>query len=119
LTERELEVMHAFWRDGDATAAETRDRLAASGLDRTYTTIANLVRTLHDKGFLKQLNHERPFVYRPARSYEDVSGTLLGDLVERVFRGSRAQLLRRLVEERKLTDEERALLEQVVKEHGR
>jgi predicted transcriptional regulator len=117
LTERELEVMHVFWNDGEATAAEARDRLAASGLDRTYTTIANLVRTLHDKGFLTPVNHERPFVYRPARSYEDVSGRLLGDLVERVFRGSRAQLLRRLVEERKLTAEERALLERIVKEH--
>jgi BlaI family penicillinase repressor len=118
LTERELEVMHVFWRDGEATAAETRDRLAASGLDRTYTTIANLVRGLHDKGFLKQRNDERPFYYVAARSYEEVSGRLLGDLVERVFQGSHSQLLRRLVEQRKLTVEERAVLEKIVKEHG-
>ncbi len=119
LTERELEVMHAFWREGAGPAAETRDRLAAAGLDRTYTTIANLVRGLHEKGFLRQANEERPFVYQAARSYEDVSGRLLGDLIERVFRGSRAQLLRRLVEQRKLTAEERAVLEKIVKEHGR
>ena len=57
LTERELEVMHAFWNaEGEATAAEIRDRLAASGLDRTYTTIATLVRNLHEKGFLAQVN---------------------------------------------------------------
>jgi predicted transcriptional regulator len=119
LTERELEVMHVFWQHGETTAAEARDRLAASGLDRTYTTIANLVRTLHDKGFLRQVNRERPFLYRPARSYKDVSGRLLVDLVERVFRGSRADLLYRLVGERKLTAEERAVLEKIVKEHGR
>src|SRR5271166_2833560 len=118
LTERELEVMHVFWRHGKVTAAEARDHLAASGLDRTYTTIANLVRTLHDKGFLEQVNDERPFLYRPAKSYEDVSRRLLGDMVERVFRGSRAQLLCRLVEQRKLTAEERAVLEKIVKEHG-
>jgi BlaI family transcriptional regulator, penicillinase repressor len=35
LTERELEVMHIFWRHGEATAAEARDHLAAVGLDRT------------------------------------------------------------------------------------
>ena len=52
LTERELEVMHAFWKsEGEATAAEIRDRLAESGLDRTYTTIATLVRNLEEKGF--------------------------------------------------------------------
>ena len=76
------------------------------------------MRTLHDKGFLKQVNEERPFQYQPAKSYKDVSGRLLVDLVERVFGGSRAQLLYRLVEQRKLTSEERAVLEELVKEHG-
>lgn len=119
LTERELEVMHVFWRQGEATAAEARDRLAAAGLDRTYTTIANLVRGLADKGFLRQLNEERPFCYQAARSYEEVSGRLLGDLVQRVFRGSRAQLLKQLVTQRTLTVEERELLEGILKEQGR
>jgi predicted transcriptional regulator len=119
LTERELEVMHAFWRHGEATAAEARDRLAASGLDRTYTTIANLVRGLADKGFLRQVKDEKPFRYRADRSYEDVSGRLLRDLLQRVFRGSRAQLLKRLVEQRTLTAEERDLLQQILKERRR
>ncbi len=119
LTERELEVMHAFWSGGDATAAGARDRLAGAGLDRSYATIANLVRALHDREFLSQVNSERPFVYRASRSFEDVSGRLLGDLVQRVFRGSRADLLCRLVGERKLSDEERALLEKVLEEQGR
>jgi predicted transcriptional regulator len=118
LTERELEVLHAFWKHGKATAAETRDRLAATGLDRTYATIANLVRTLEDKGFLLQVNTERPFVYRPARSYEEVTGRLLGDLIQRVFRGSRSQLLYRLVEQRRLTAKERAVLKQILEEQG-
>jgi predicted transcriptional regulator len=116
LTERELEVMHVFWSKGEATAQEARDRLAESGLDRSYTTIANLVRALDEKGFLKQLNTDRPFVYKAIRSYEEVSGRLLGDLVQRVFRGSRAQLLCRLAEGRKLTGEERKILEQILKE---
>lgn len=116
LTERELEVMHVFWKHGEATAAEAREKLATSGLDRAYTTIANLVRALEDKGFLKQINSGRPFRYLPVRSYEDISGRLLGDLVQRVFRGSRAQLLYRLVEDRKLSPEERTALESILKE---
>jgi predicted transcriptional regulator len=116
LTERELEVMHVFWRDGEATPAEIRDRLAEAGLDLAYTTVATLVRILHEKGFLKQTNTERPFRYDPARSYEDVSGRLLGDVLQRVFRGSREQLLVRLIEQRRLTVQERALLEEILKE---
>ncbi|MHB1561172.1 MAG: BlaI/MecI/CopY family transcriptional regulator [Isosphaeraceae bacterium] len=110
LTERELEVMHVFWDRGESTVADVRDALAAQGLDRAYTTIATLVRILTDKEFLIQTNNERPFSYRPGRSYEDVSRKLLGELIERVFRGSREQLLVRLMEQRKLTPEELALL---------
>jgi predicted transcriptional regulator len=118
LTDRELEVMHVFWKHREATAAQARDHLAAGGLDRNYTTVANLVRILHEKGFLEQLSTERPFRYRMARSYEDVSGRLLGDLLQRVFRGSREQLLVRLVGERKLTAQERSVLQAILKEDG-
>ena len=116
LTERELEVMHVFWNRGEATATEVRDELAGSGLERAYTTIATLVRILADKGFLAQTNRERPFRYQPTRTYEDVSRSLLGELIDRVFRGSREQLIVRLMEEKGLTDRERALLEATLRE---
>jgi predicted transcriptional regulator len=115
LTERELEVMHVFWNVSPSTMAEIRDRLAAAGRDLAYTTVATLVRILNEKGFLKQINNERPFQYQPVRSYEEVSRSILGDLVERVFRGSREQLLLRLVEERKLSAKERNVLEAILR----
>ena len=86
--------MHVFWQQGEQSAQAVRDLLAREGIDVAYVTVANLVRALSDKGFLTQVNDERPFLYRPARTYEDVSGRLLGDLVDRVFKGSRAQRVR-------------------------
>jgi BlaI family transcriptional regulator, penicillinase repressor len=115
LTERELEVMHAFWaKDGDATAAEIRDRLAESGLDRAYTTVATLVRQLQEKGFLAQVNRARPFLYRAARSFDDVSERFVGDLIQRVFRGSREQLFVRLFKNHELAPHERDFLNEVL-----
>jgi BlaI family transcriptional regulator, penicillinase repressor len=116
LTERELEVMHVFWNRGELMVSEVRDELAASGVDRAYTTVATLVRILAEKGFLIQTNDERPFRYRPARSYEDVSRRLLGEIVDRVFRGSREQLLVRLLERETLSERERALLRDILRE---
>ncbi len=116
LTERELEVMHTFWQHGELTAQDARDHLAAAGTDRAYTTVATLVRILHEKGFLEATNAERPFRYRPVRSYEEISGRLLGDLIDRVFRGSRRLLLARLLEPRRLSGPERALLESLLEE---
>jgi predicted transcriptional regulator len=116
LTERELEIMHVFWRRGELSPVEVRDDLAGSGFERAYTTIATLVRILVDKKFLVQTNNDRPFRYQPTRSYEDVSRNLLADLIDRVFAGSREQLLVRLMEQKSLTPEERALLEASLKE---
>ena len=51
------------------------------------------------------------------RSFGDVSGSLIGDLIKRVFHGSREQLLLQVLGgRRRLSAKERALLEQVLKE---
>lgn len=115
-TERELEIMHVFWDRGPLSAAEVRSRLAEGGRELAYTTVATLVRILLDKGFLKQTNRVRPFIYRPLRSFDDVSQRIVGDLVDRVFQGSRAQLLVQLMEGDRLTDAERSLLEDFLRE---
>ena len=114
LTERELEVMHIFWDRGESTAAEVRDALAAQGRDLAYTTVATLVRILLEKEFLKQTIEERPFRFVPAKTHEEVSGTLLGDLVQKVFSGSRMQLLMRLLEQKKLTAAEQKRLKEIL-----
>ncbi len=116
LTERELEVMHVFWKGREITAMESREALAKQGVDRAYVTIANLVRILVEKGFLEPTNRQRPFRYRPTRSFEEVSSSLISDLVQRVFHGSREQLLVQMLgSKRKLSKKERELLEQVLK----
>src|SRR5262245_33274638 len=117
LTERELEVMQVFWKRGDSTAAEIRDELAKAGQDLAYTTVATLIRSLTEKQFVEQTNDERPFIFRPMRSYEDVSARMLDDLLDRVFQGSREELLVRLMDQKKLTNKERALLADILKEH--
>ena len=121
LTERELEVMHVFWQgrpDQAWTIAEARDALQESGRDLAYTTVATLVRILTEKGFLEQTNAERPFAYRSLRSFDDVSQSLLGDLIEKVFGGSREKLLLRLVDQKKLSKRERTLLESILRENS-
>ncbi len=114
LTERELELMHLFWEHGEMTAADVRDALNKHGRDLAYTTVATLVRILMEKGFLKQTNGERPFRFIAARSYEEVSSSMLGDLVQKLFAGSRMQLLVRLFEQKKLSAAERARLQEIL-----
>ena len=116
LTERELELMHVFWEAGPLTAVEARDQLARSGRDLAYTTVATLTKILVEKRFLKQTGRQRPFVYQPLKTFEDVSKRLVGDMVKRVFQGSREDLLLRLLEDRELTKKERDMLQKVLQE---
>jgi BlaI family penicillinase repressor len=119
LTERELEVMHVYWKSGELTATEARDHLADQGVDLAYVTVANLVRILVEKGYLEQTNAERPFQYRPVRAFQDVSRTLVRDLLQRVFLGSREELLVQVLGNKKLTAKERMVLEQILKEQDK
>lgn len=114
LTERELEVMHVFWERGESNAADIRETLESQGRDLAYTTVATLVRILLDKQFLTQTCDERPFKFKPARSYEEVSRTMLGDLVQKVFGGSRARLLVQLFDEDRLTSQEQQRLREIL-----
>ena len=116
LTERELEVMHVFWNHGELTVAEVRDELSSAGRELAYTTVATLVRILSEKGALEQTNEERPFRFRTVRSFEDVSGSLLGDLLQRVFGGSREKLLMTLIDQKQLSAKERAVLKDLLEE---
>lgn len=119
LTERELEIMQVFWDVGPRTAQEVRDELEQRGRDLAYTTVATLIRILTEKNFLRQTNAERPFVYEPARSFEDVSQSLVNHLLSRVFGGSREKLLVSLFGKQRLTKKERALLQDILWEERR
>jgi BlaI family transcriptional regulator, penicillinase repressor len=119
LTQRELEVMCAFWERGESTVSDVREDLVRAGRDLAYTTVATLVKILHEKEFLEQTNDERPFRYQPCRSREEVSRSLLGDFVNQLFGGSRELLLMRLFEESRLTAKERVVLQQLLGEKPR
>lgn len=116
LTQRELEIMHVFWETGEATVAQIRDRLEELGRGLAHTTVATLIRILTEKAFLEQTNGERPFVYRSIRSFEDVSTNMVGDLVSRLFGGSREKLLVQLLDQQSLTARERSLLEEILRD---
>jgi len=58
-----------------------------------------------------------PFRFEPARLFEDVSKSMIGDVVDRLFGGSREQLLLRMFDGGKMTRKERQALENLLKEN--
>ena len=114
LTQRELEVMQQFWAHGEMTAQAARDHLESWGRALTYTTVATLCRILWEKGFLERVGQLRPFSFRSIKTFEEVSGHIVRDLIQQVFQGSREQLLVQVLGEQKLSARKKALLEELL-----
>ena len=116
LTERELEVMHVFWANGQLSAQDARDELEKRGRNLTYTTVATLCKLLWEKEFLERIGEVRPFQFKPAKSFQEVSKHLVSDLIQRVFQGSREQLLLNVIGNKKLSKQKRKILEDLLRE---
>ena len=116
LTERELEVMHVFWGNGQQSALDARDELEKRGRVLTYTTVATLCKILWEKEYLARIGEARPFQFKPARSFQEVSKHLVSELVQRVFQGSREQLLLNVIGSKKLSKQKRKMLEDLLRE---
>jgi BlaI family transcriptional regulator, penicillinase repressor len=118
LTDRELEIMHQFWKLDEATVADVREGLAKLEIELAQTTVGTLVRILHEKGFLEQTQAERPARYKPTRSFDDVSKSLVGDMMSRVFLGRPEQLLACLFGGDKLSTKDRERLLKILREES-
>ena len=103
LTARELDVMSILWREESATVAEVRRHLS----DRlAYTTVLWALQTLEEKGFVRHEKEGRAYRYFPVMEAGDAGGSALSRLVDKVFHGSAAMLVARLVSEGNLPPDE-------------
>ena len=116
LTERELEIMHVVWQQEACGVAEVQQSLEDAGRPLAYTTVSTLVKILEDKGFLEQVNDQRPYQFQAVRSFSEVSGRLISDLIERVFGGSREALLTRLFAPGQMSAKEKKLIEALLEQ---
>jgi len=108
--------MHVFWAKGQQSAQDARDELENRGRVLTYTTVATLCKILFEKNFFERIGEARPFQFKPAKTFQEVSRHLVFELVERVFQGSREQLLLNVIGSKKLTKQKRKLLEDLLRE---
>jgi predicted transcriptional regulator len=102
LTKLELEVMRAIWEaePDELSVREVVERLnARPGRSFAYTTIQTMMTILKRKGVLaSRVGEGRAHSWRARVSRDEVTSSMVGDLVERLFDGNARPLLARLVE---------------------
>ena len=109
----EMEVLRHVWDLGRATVRDVHDRIR---YDRriAYTTVMTVMKNLAEKGYLSFERDGQTYVYRAERRPEEVRGTVLSGILDKVFGGDPASLVQTLVQADALSDADRDRLRQII-----
>ncbi|MCC5915322.1 MAG: BlaI/MecI/CopY family transcriptional regulator [Balneolaceae bacterium] len=113
LGETEMEVLNHVWSLGEASVAEVRE-LILKDRKVAYTTVMTVMKNLADKKYLKYRKEGLSYIYSAAIKPEDVRYNLVDRLVDKVFHGSPKDLVQALVQNEKLSDDERKEIKKMI-----
>jgi predicted transcriptional regulator len=104
LTEVELEFMTHLWALGRGSVRDVLARLAA-GRNLAYTSAATILRIMDEKGFVTSEKQGKTFIYKPALAKDAYQSKTLRDLSDKLFDGTPATLVARLVDDDGMSEE--------------
>lgn len=101
-----------LWERGEATVRQVYEALEGRGTG--YTTVLKLMQIMATKGLVVRNETARAHVYSAAPRKDEMQGQLVGDLMEKAFGGSAAQLVQRALSQRRATKREIADIRQML-----
>ncbi len=104
-TNAELEILSVIWQRGPSTVRQIHDELSPRR-KTGYTTVLKLLQIMAEKGLVKRDESQRSHVYSAATGEEETQGQLVGDLMDKAFGGSAAQLVLRALSDKPASAEE-------------
>jgi predicted transcriptional regulator len=117
LTDRELEIMQVLWSLGQARLGEVQDALNQKSTEPVApSTVATQLNLLVHKGYVSQTGRPGRSLYVPTCSREEATRNLVDDFLSRVGLGRVPAFLIQLLKEEELTAEDRAALQQILRE---
>jgi BlaI family transcriptional regulator, penicillinase repressor len=111
LTPLETEIMNVLWEISPATVQTVQQRLRR---ELAYTTVQTMLNVLVRKKKARRTLKDRAYYYRPAVKRDQVAGSAVKDLIDRLFGGSAESLVMSLVESRQLTPEKLERLQRML-----
>ncbi len=120
ISDAEAQVMEVLWREQPLSADEVAERLSArpEAPDWQLSTVKTLLGRLMSKHAVSADKDGRRFLYRPVLAREEWVAQQSRSLLDRLFGGQLAPLVAQFSSQRKLTADDRAALEKLLKEQG-
>src|SRR4029079_3519880 len=113
LTPLQLAVMQVLWSRGEASVADVQH--AMSGRRLALTTVATLLVRLEQRGLVGHRVEGRQYVYQTRVSPADARETAARELLRSLLDGDVTAFVSHLLDARKLTREEVADLQRLVR----
>lgn len=118
LAGRQLAVMRVLWQRQEATVAEVQQALETDP-PLAYSTVATVLSRMERKGLIAHRVEDRQYYYRAVVSKVGANQSVIGDLVDRVFGGSPAELVSQLLASDQVDSNELERIKQLVNEHAK
>lgn len=118
LSAAQFDIMSVVWDRDEVTIAQVLKAINEKRRKKLRrTTIQVQMSRLEKKGWLAHKTVGRTFYYRASRDREEVLAMIAGDVTNRIFGGSCADLVKCLFDQKKISGEEiqrlRKVLDQV------
>ena len=116
VSDAELEVLKVLWAAAPATV---RDVVAALGKRRrrlAYNTVLTLLSRLREKGYVTADRRETAHLFRPLVTRDELLGSTLTALANRLCDGTASPLVQALVRDQRLSADEIADLRKLLDE---
>lgn len=114
VSDAELEVLKVLWAGGPATVRDVAAALRRQKRRLAYNTVLTLLSRLRDKGYVAADRRGTAHVFRPVVSREDLLGSSLTALAERVCDGTASPLVLALVRDNRFSAQEIAELRRLL-----
>lgn len=119
-TELELEILKVLWQRAPLAVREVRAALV--GRQLAHTSVITMLNIMVRKKYLRRTKAGNAYLYAPRVPAHEVTGRMLGDLVDRAFDGSATAVMLALLDKADLDREElkelRKLVDRKAKEHS-
>lgn len=116
VSDAELEVLKVLWAAGAATVRDVVGTLGKRRRRLAYNTVLTLLSRLREKGYVTADRRETAHLFRPLVTRDQLLGSTLSALADRLCDGTASPLVQALVREQRLSADEIADLRKLLDE---
>ena len=114
VSDAELEVLKVLWTGGPGTVRDVAAALRKQRRRLAYNTVLTLLSRLRDKGYVAADRRDTAYVFRAVVTRDDLLGSSLAALAERVCDGTASPLVLALVRRHRFSAREIADLRKLI-----